>query len=362
MVAKEVLLKFPDPNKPFVIESDASDKQIGAVIFQDQSPVAFYSRKLTGPQSRYPIPDKEALSIVEVLSVFRSMLLGADITVKTDHMNLTRDNISSQRLLNWRLLIEEFAPTLQYVKGDDNKGADTLSRYPLQEEKQEAPAPALGTTTKHGLSKAEFNNEEVNDLMLYYPEDIERFPLNFEDIRTEQQASAEVLLLLNDPQYQVEEFYGTQLICKTDEGTPRIVLPDTMMPTTIRWYHYVCGHVGMDRLYSYLKLFFYNKGMKSKIETFVSTCDSCQRNKIPGPGYAETPPRNATEVPFEQVAVDLVGPWTFQIDGFGVVKFKALTIIDQATTLSELVDLTMQHPLMSQCSLKTIGSLVTHVQ
>ena len=96
MVAKEVLLKYPDPNKPFIIETDASDKQIGAIILQDGSPVAFYSRKLTGPQSRYPIPDKEALSIVEVLSVFRSMLLGADITVKTDHMNLTRPNITSQ--------------------------------------------------------------------------------------------------------------------------------------------------------------------------------------------------------------------------------------------------------------------------
>lgn len=96
MIAREVLLKYPDPNKPFLIETDASDQQIGAVIYQDDAPVAFYSRKLTGPQSRYPIPDKEALSIVEVLSVFRSMLLGAAITVKTDHINLTRDNITSR--------------------------------------------------------------------------------------------------------------------------------------------------------------------------------------------------------------------------------------------------------------------------
>ncbi len=94
------LLKYPDPNKPFIIETDASDKQSGAVIFQDESPVAFYSRKLTRPQSRYPISDKETLSIIEVLTVFRSMLLGAQITVKADHTNLTRDNINSQRLLN----------------------------------------------------------------------------------------------------------------------------------------------------------------------------------------------------------------------------------------------------------------------
>ncbi|KAG7367309.1 reverse transcriptase RNA-dependent DNA polymerase [Nitzschia inconspicua] len=103
MVAKEVLLSYPDPNKPFTIETDASDTQIGAVILQDNKPVAFHSRKLTGAQSRYPIPDKEALAIVEVLTVFRSMLLGAEIHIKTDHMNLTRDVIKSQRLLNWCL-------------------------------------------------------------------------------------------------------------------------------------------------------------------------------------------------------------------------------------------------------------------
>ena len=337
MVAKETLLKYPDPNKPFVIETDASDKQIGAVILQDGSPVAFYSRKLTGPQSRYPIPDKEALSIVEVLTVFRSMLLGADITVKTDHMNLTRDNITSQRLLNWRLLIEEFAPTLEYVQGDNNVGGDMLSRYPLLEERQEAPVPSLGTSAKHNLTESEFNNDDIAEIMLYYPEEIERFPLNFEDIRREQQSDAEVLLLLNQPDYRAEEYYGTQLVCKVDGNTTKIVLPDNMMKQTIEWYHYVCGHVGIERLYKSLNLFFYNRGMKGKIEAYVSTCDSCQRNKSPGPGYAELPPRNATEVPFEQVAVDLIGPWTIDVHGYGRLSFRALTIIDQATTLSELV-------------------------
>lgn len=337
MVAKETLLKFPDPNKPFVVETDASDKQIGAVILQDNSPVAFYSRKLTGPQSRYPIPDKEALSIVEVLTVFRSLLLGADIIVKTDHMNITRDNITSQRLLNWRLLIEEFAPTLQYVQGEHNVGADMLSRYPLFEEKQEAPMPSLGTKAKHNLAKSDFDNDDMTEVMLYYPEEIERFPLNFEDIRRAQQGDAEVLLLLNQPDHKVEEYYGTQLICKVENDKTKIILPDSMMKSAIEWYHYVCGHIGIERLYKSLNLFFYNRGMKGKIESYISTCDSCQRNKSPGPGYAEMPPRNATEVPFEQVAVDLIGPWKIEVPGYGLIQFKALTIIDQATTLSELV-------------------------
>ena len=337
MVAREVLLRYPDPNKPFVIESDASDKQIGAVILQDNQPVAFYSRKLTGPQSRYPIPDKEALSIVEVLTVFRSMLLGAAITIKTDHMNLTRDDIQSTRLLNWRLLIEEFAPTLTYVKGTDNIGADFLSRFPIQEEKQ-TPWPSVEAKDEMNRVKEEFESDEVNEAMLYYPDDIEEFPLNFENIRDAQQADAEVVLLLNRPEFNSEEFYGHQLICKTrDEPHPRIVLPEALMATAIKWYHFVCGHCGMDRLYQALRMFFYNQGMRQKVEKFVATCDSCQRNKQPGPGYGENPPRNATEIPFEQVAVDTIGPWTIKVPGYGDIVFSALTMIDMATTLSELV-------------------------
>ena len=47
IISQETLLHYPDPNKPFHIEMDASDLQLGAVILQDNQPVAFYSRKLT---------------------------------------------------------------------------------------------------------------------------------------------------------------------------------------------------------------------------------------------------------------------------------------------------------------------------
>ena len=46
MICQDVLLAYPDPNKEFVIETDASDLQLGAVIKQDNKPVAFFSRKL----------------------------------------------------------------------------------------------------------------------------------------------------------------------------------------------------------------------------------------------------------------------------------------------------------------------------
>jgi hypothetical protein len=53
IICREVMLTFPDVSKPFHIYTDASDKQLGAVITQDEKPIAFYSRKLNSSQQRY---------------------------------------------------------------------------------------------------------------------------------------------------------------------------------------------------------------------------------------------------------------------------------------------------------------------
>ncbi len=44
VMTKETLLFYPDFNKEFEIHTDASLRQIGAVISQDGKPIAFYSR------------------------------------------------------------------------------------------------------------------------------------------------------------------------------------------------------------------------------------------------------------------------------------------------------------------------------
>ena len=89
IVAKEVLLAYPDFTKAFEIHTDASKTQLGAVIAQDNKPIAFYSRKLNPAQTRYTTTERELLSIVETLKEFRNILLGQQIIVYTEHENLT---------------------------------------------------------------------------------------------------------------------------------------------------------------------------------------------------------------------------------------------------------------------------------
>ncbi len=71
---KEVLLAYPDFTKPFDIYTDASTKQLGAVITQDNRPIAFFSQKLSGPQSKYTVTKLELLAIVGSLKKFKGIL------------------------------------------------------------------------------------------------------------------------------------------------------------------------------------------------------------------------------------------------------------------------------------------------
>jgi hypothetical protein len=66
----KVLLSYPDFNEPFHIHADASHYQLGAVISQDNHPIAFYSHKLQLAQVRYTTTERERLSIIETLKEF----------------------------------------------------------------------------------------------------------------------------------------------------------------------------------------------------------------------------------------------------------------------------------------------------
>ena len=133
---------YPNFTKPFDIHTDASHTQLGAVISQQGRPIAFYSRKLNPAQTRYTTTERELLAIVKTLKEFKNILLGQTIKVYTDHKNLTFKQFNTERVMRWRLLLEEYGPEFEYIKGENNVVADALSRLDMEASSNESNKPA----------------------------------------------------------------------------------------------------------------------------------------------------------------------------------------------------------------------------
>ena len=129
MVSQEVFFTYPDWSLPFHVHTNASDKQLGAVISQNNKPIAFFSQRLSKLQCNYTTTEKELLSIVECLKQFCNILFGYKIHIYSDHKNLVYEATlsESQRVMCWLLLLKEFGPHIHHIAGVDNTVVNTLS-------------------------------------------------------------------------------------------------------------------------------------------------------------------------------------------------------------------------------------------
>ena len=337
MMATDAMLAYPDHNSPFVIETDASDYQLGAVIKQHGRPVAYYSRKLSSAQKNYTTIEKELLSVVETLRTFRSMLLGARITVFTDHKNLTHklSSFTTQRVMRWRLLLEEYGPTFAYKKGSENCVADALSRVPTLDEHV---TPAMPETRS---VKVEDLWTECLWAMPKFDE-LNRHPFHFSTIADYQQRSPNVSILPTEAPhlFQLLPFGDgkVSLICKVQNPNERlIVLRDAMLPRLVTWYHEHSIHSeGMDRLEMTIKRHFWHPQLRQEIRRQLSGCSTCARMKKDSPKHGQLAPRVVPAVPWTEVHCDQIGPWNYTVNGLNV-EVRALTMVDPVTNLSEIV-------------------------
>jgi hypothetical protein len=114
----------------------------------------------------------------------------------------------------------------------------------------------------------------------------------------------------------------------------KIALPKLMLQPTICWFHQITGHPDSKRLHMQISSHYYHQDLQCMTDNYH--CDHCQRNKLDGNGYGTLPERKIQAMPFEECAVDLVGPWIIQVFDKHF-KFNALTIIDTVSNLVELV-------------------------
>jgi hypothetical protein len=134
---KTPVLKQADPTKNYILQTDASNLALGAVLLQkddnnDIHPIAYASKTLNTAQQNYSTSEKECLALIWALEHFNTYCEGHEYTCLTDHRALTylisNKESNNQRKTRWILRLQPYNLKIEYIKGVNNNTADLLSR------------------------------------------------------------------------------------------------------------------------------------------------------------------------------------------------------------------------------------------
>ncbi|KAF8782265.1 Retrovirus-related Pol polyprotein like [Argiope bruennichi] len=131
------ILVYPDPEKQFILDTDASHESVGAVLSQEingqEHVIAYWSKCLSKPERNYCVTRKELLAIVKAVENFHSYLYGRKFLLRTDHASLTwllNFKNTEGQIARWIQKLEEYDFEIKHRKGSLHGNADALSRRP----------------------------------------------------------------------------------------------------------------------------------------------------------------------------------------------------------------------------------------
>ena len=132
-IAKCTTMHFLNDTDPIFLQTDASEYGIGGYLFQlidgKEVPIAFVSKSLSVPQLRWAIIQKEAYAIFYTCMHLKTLLRDRKFTLQTDHRNLLYiSENSNPMIVRWYMALSEYSFDLEYIKGESNNVADTMSR------------------------------------------------------------------------------------------------------------------------------------------------------------------------------------------------------------------------------------------
>uniref|UniRef100_A0A673BEJ7 Gypsy retrotransposon integrase-like protein 1 n=1 Tax=Sphaeramia orbicularis TaxID=375764 RepID=A0A673BEJ7_9TELE len=296
------ILSVPDPALQFVVEVDASDVGVGAVISQRSPsdgrlhPCAFLSWRLSKPERNYDIGNRELLAIKVALEEWRHWLEGTEIPflVWTDHKNL--EYLRSAKRLNsrqarWALFFTRFNFSLSYRPGSKNGKPDALSRRFSPAKSVSEPVTILPDSCVVGA-----------------------FLWSIEKT---------VIDALKD--------------CDVPVGVPpgRLFVPVCVRPQVIHWAHTskMTCHPGVRRTMFVIKQRFWWPNMDKEVSEYVAacpTCASCKTSHAAPAGLLQ--PLPVPKRPWSAILLDFVTGLPSS-DGYNTV----LTIVDRFSKMAHFV-------------------------
>jgi hypothetical protein len=274
------VLVLPDFKKTFQVKCDASGYAIGAVLSQEDRPVAYFSEKLDEAKLKYSTYDKEFYAIIQALKKWRHYLIPKEFVLYSDNHAL--QFVSQQEKLNqkhakWVEYMQNFTFVIKHISGTANKVVDALSRKCLL--LQEFRVKTLGF-------------ENLKDM---YAGDA--------DFGEAYEAAENPVLRDRSPwiDYMIQEgllFRGNQLC-----------IPNcSMRENLVKEKHSggLAGHFGHDKTFAKLSESYFWPGMRADVKRFVDRCQICQHSKGRKQNAGFYQPLPIPERPWEAISMDFV--------------------------------------------------------
>lgn len=132
------LLSRPEPSLPFILQTDASARGMGAVLMQ-QTPdgprkiISYASAKFSPTEAAYHCNEQECLAVIWAITHFRPYLEDQRFILRTDSKTLTwldRQKDTRDKLTRWHVLLSRFTFDIEHCPGKNNELPDALSRHP----------------------------------------------------------------------------------------------------------------------------------------------------------------------------------------------------------------------------------------
>ena len=345
------ILALPRDDCQYIVDTDASDHGIGAVLSQmqegEERVIVYASRLYSDAEKRYCVTRKELLAVVHFLKQFSQYLLGNHFLVRTDHAALqwlrrTPQPIGQQG--RWLEILEEFNFTVQHRPGRLHVNADAMSRRPCRQcglcgdhsTEDVAHVAAVGAVASRvdGPNIMEYSLESVKSEQ---QNDVELRTFFDLKVTCEDPPAADTLasysptvkaLVTMWPFIEIHDgiIYRRKPGINVDGSTLQVILPASLRDTFLEHVHggFGGGHLGTRRTMEAVQRRAYWVGWGADVRRFCKSCDGCARyHRGVAPRHGSLQDMR-TGGPWERVGIDITGPHPKSSKGYIYI----LTIID----------------------------------
>ena len=326
------ILAYPDYNKPFLLDTDASDVGIGAVLSQrdeegHEKVVAFASRSLTKAERKYCVTRRELLAVVVFTQHFRPYLLGREFTLRTDHSSLTWLQTFKDpegQLARWLEKLQQFTFTIVHRQGKKHSNADALSRLPCNQCGREDIATVSHVAHTPPEPPCSTNSTNLREMQLQ-DGDIQ---IVLRAIESQKKPSVEEQKAQSLETRRLLQLWDQLLVrdgvlfrqWESADGYRKInqlIMPKSERQKVLSELHegVTGGHLGEDKVLAKLKERFYWPGHARDVKNWCQTCSACAQRKSPAPRNKAKLQTVCIGYPMQMVSTDILGPFPVSDNG-----------------------------------------------